>query len=120
VVEEQRPDPPALMLVGDREGDLRGMGLAGQPRVPADADDVLRPALAQGGDERGLIDEVEPGEAVELLVGEAALRAEEAEIDRARAQAVEVLDEAIAVVGTDGADEDRAAVTEDLLGRVLA
>jgi hypothetical protein len=33
---------------------------------------------------------------------------------------VEVLDEAIAVVGTDGADEDRAAVTEDLLGRVLA
>src|SRR5439155_16069596 len=38
---------------------------------------------------------------------------------RARAQTAEVLDQALAVVGTDGTDEDRAAVAEDLLRRVL-
>src|SRR5262249_20656044 len=50
----------------------------------------------------------------------AALRAEEAVVDGACAQAVEVLEEARTVVRADGTDEDRAAVAENLLGGILA
>jgi len=80
---------------------------------------VLGTAVAQRRDERSLLDEVDAREVVELPVGQAALCAEEAVVDGARAQPVEVLDEVLTVVGADGTDENRAAVAEDLLGGIL-
>jgi len=74
--------------------------------------------LAERGHQRRPLDEVEPRKMVELLVRKPAFRAEEAEVDRAGAQALEVLDQALAVVGANGADMDRGAVTEELLDRV--
>src|SRR5262249_27730611 len=122
VLEKQRPDATALILVGDGEGDLGGPGHpgpGGQHRVATDADDVLGTAFAQRRDERSLLDEVEAREVVELRVGQAALCAEEAVVDGARAQPVEVLDEVLTIVGADGTDENRAAVAEYLLGGIL-
>jgi hypothetical protein len=118
VLEEHGTDAAALVLVGHGEGDLGGMRLG--PRVTSDPDDALGAVVAQRGDEAGAVDEVEPREAIELRVGEPALRPEEPEVDRTRAQSMEVLDQALAIVGPNGADVDRGAVAEDLLDRVLA
>jgi hypothetical protein len=119
VLQEDRADAASLVLVGDRERDLRCVRLVGA-RVASDPDDALGAVLAQRRDEARTVGEVETRELVELRVGESPLRAEESEVDRACAQPVEVLDEPLPVVRADGADVDRPSVTEDLFGRVLA
>ena len=78
------------------------------------------PSSAQGRDQRHVAHEVGLGEVVELVLAQLSLRAQEAEVDRARAQAVEVLGEALLVVGPDGADVDRPAVAQDLFDGVVA
>src|SRR5439155_21725534 len=64
-------------------------------------------------------DEVETRELGELRVGESPLGAEEPVVHRARSQALEVIEQPLAVVGPDGADVDRATVAENLLDRVV-
>jgi hypothetical protein len=106
------------VLVGHRERHLGGAPGAGYDGPPPDADDPLGAALAEGRDERRTVDEVEAREPIELLVGEPPLRPEEAEVDGAGAQASEVLEEALTIVGADRPDVDGAPVAEELLGRV--
>jgi hypothetical protein len=120
VLEQDGTDPAALVLVGDGEGDLRTARILRCPRVASDADDVLGAVLAKRRDDCGAVVEVEVRELVQLRVAQPPLRAEEAEVDGARAQAMEVLDEAIAVLGPDRPDVDRASVAKDLLRGVLA
>ncbi len=66
------------------------------------------------------LDEVELGEARELVVRQPKLGGEEAKVDGARAQAIEVVDEPRLVVRPDGAQVDRAAVAEDGIPREFA
>src|SRR5262249_52291185 len=120
MLEEDRADAAALVRVGDRERDLSGVRPLLDDRVAADADDPLLAVLEERGDERDAAIEVEARERVELLLGEPALGAEEAEVDRTRAQTVEVVEQTLAVVRADGADVDRAAVAKERLGGVLA
>ena len=120
MLEQDGTDPAALVLVGDGEGDLRTARILRCPRVASDADDVLGAVLAKRRDDRGAVVEVEVRELVQLRVAQPPLRAEESEVDGARAQAMEVLDEAIAVLGPDRPDVDRASVAKDLLRGVLA
>ena len=119
MVEQQRADAAALVLVGNGERHLRGGRLAGQHGVAADPDDPLLSVLEQGGHQGDFLDEVEPRELVELRVGESPLGAEEPVVHRARSQALEVIEQPLAVVGPDGADVDRATVAENLLDRVV-
>jgi hypothetical protein len=63
--------------------------------------------------------EVEACELVELRIRQTPLGTEEAKVDGASAQAVEVIEEPLAVVGADRADVDRAAIAQDGLGSVL-
>ena len=118
MLEQNSPDPPALVLVGDRERRVRRARRARDRGIPTDADDALLAALAECGNQRRPLDEVEPREAVELVVSEPPLCAEEAEVDRAGAQPLEVLDQALAVVRPDGANVDRSTVAEELFDRV--
>jgi len=106
--------------IGNRKCRLRRAPLARQRGVTADADDALLAALAERGNQRRPLDEVEPREAVELIVGESSLYAEEAKVDRTGAQRVEVLDQALAVIRPDGADVDRSTIAEELFDRVEA
>jgi len=119
VLEEDGADPTTLMRIGDGERDLGRMPPLVHDGVAPDADDVLLAMLEERRNERHAPVEVEARELVELGVREAPLGAEEAEVDRARAQAVEVIEEPLAVVRPDRADVDRAAVAEDGLGGVL-
>src|SRR5262245_63422569 len=116
MLEEDRADATALVPIGDRERDLGGVRPLLDDRVAADADDPLLALLEERGDERDAAIEVEARELVELLLGEPALGAEEAEVDRTRAQTVEVVEQTLAVVRADGADVDRAAVAKERLG----
>jgi hypothetical protein len=49
MLEQNSPDPPALVLVGDRKRHLRRTPRAWHRGVPADADDPLPAALAECG-----------------------------------------------------------------------
>ena len=60
MLEQNGPDPPALVLVGDRERHLRRARRARYRGVPADADDSLPAAFAECGNQRPAFDEVEP------------------------------------------------------------
>ena len=116
MLEQHRADAAPLMRVGDRERNLGAPRLAGhgvEEGVAADADDLLVGAVAQRRHQRHAIAEVELGELAQLVVGQARLHPEEAEIDRARAQPAEVIEQAGLVVGPNGAHVDRAAVAQD-------
>ncbi len=122
VLEEQRADPASLVLVGDGERHLgaRRRRAVVDRVVAADADDALAVALDERRDQADVAHEVELGEAGELLGRQLLLRTEEAKMDRLDAQTAEVLSQPVLVVRPDGADQDRAAVAEDLLRRVVA
>src|SRR5207244_1844251 len=77
-------------------------------------------ALEKGCGQADPAHEVVVREGVELGVGQPPLGVEEAEVDGARAQAVEVVEETVAVLGADGADVDRAAVLQHLVGGIVA
>ncbi len=61
VLEQQRPDAAPLVLVGHRERDLGGMRRLVAHEVATDADDPLRSAFAQGGDQPDVAHEVQAG-----------------------------------------------------------
>ncbi len=76
VLEEDRADALALVLVADVEGDLGAARV--DPVVAADADDLV----AQRHDEGDPVDVVDVGEAVDVGVAEPAQRGEEPQVDR--------------------------------------
>ena len=71
VLEQQRPDAPPLVLVDHGERDLGGRAGVVLRGVAADADDPLRAASAQGGDQRHVAHEVWTGEVIELGLAQA-------------------------------------------------
>ena len=79
---EDRSDAAALVVVRDREGDLRGVPFADEPRDP----DRLRVAVGVADEDVAVA--IDPCERRELQVGEAGLRAAEAALPRAVAEAL--------------------------------
>src|ERR1700674_869702 len=118
MVEQNAADAASLMIVENGEGDLR-VGRIGDADVARDADKAFTAAVAQSGDESDVRDEIELGEAHQLVVGHGAFDAEKPMVDRLLAEALEMLEQAFAIVGAQGADVDRSAVTQDFLGAVV-
>jgi len=89
VLEEDRADPLALVVIGDIEGDLSAAGV--DPVITPDPDDVL----PHGHHEGHPVDIVHMRESMDVLVGELTQRGKEAEVDRlvrlARVEAVNAL-----------------------------
>src|SRR5262249_3561712 len=102
----------------DREADLGATRRVRRDGVARDPDDAFVRALVQGRDQSRAAPEVELGELSQLLVAERLLGGEKAEVARLRAETVEVRPEPRLVVGTQVADDDRAAVAERRGGRV--
>ena len=118
MVEENRADTASLMLVEYGEGDFRTGRSRGD--VAADADEAFVAARAQGRHQGDVAREVDFGEAYEVLIGQRMLQSEETMVDRVLTHVAEVIEQPILVVGADGADMDRAAVTQDLVRRVAS
>ncbi len=89
LLEQLRADAVVLVGVVDHEGDL-GLGLAGDAVVAGDGDDVIAHRRHQGES----IGVVHPREVRHLGVAQRRVRAEEAQIQRARREATVQLDEA--------------------------
>ena len=119
MLEQHRADAAPLVFIGDRERHLGGRVLVVRD-VSADSDDPLRSTLAQGGDEGDVVHEIRAGEVVQIALAQPPLHAHESEADRALAEAVEVLDQSLAIIRADGAHMDRSAVAQDLFDRVVA
>src|SRR5262249_40321745 len=82
MLQQHGADAAALMRVRDREGDLGTFRRVRRHDVASHADDVLGAALQQRRDQADVRVEVQLGEARQLLVREAPLQPEEAEIHR--------------------------------------
>lgn len=105
--EQQGGDAPSLLVIGDRERDLRFTRL--DPVVTSDGDDV-GPDLR---DQNHVIDVVDRREPLELNGGRARHRRKETEIDRIVAQPLVEPQQARVVVGPARSDPRRSAVGED-------
>lgn len=119
VFEQGGGDPASLVGVLDQEGDLGLVGGSGG-RAAVGAD----PVVADGGDElaadrRGEADPVHVvvvREAVHVPVGEAGVGSEEPVVLRLVRDLLVEADQPARVVGGDGPDPGRSAVTEDHVG----
>ena len=119
MLEEDRRDAAALVLVVDRERDL-GLTPARPAVVARDADEVV----AEQGDERHAVVVVDGREARDVVLAQPWPRTEEPVVDALVRQPSVESDEALGVSGTHRADVHRAAVGQDHiglpLGRVVA
>ena len=119
VLEQDRRDAAALVLVVDRERDL-GLTPARPAVVARDADEVV----AEQGDERHPVVVVDGREARDVVLAQPWPRTEEPVVDALVRQPSVERDEAVGVSGTHRADVHRAAIGEDdiglPLGRVVA
>ena len=118
MVEQNRADTASLMLVEYGEGDLGARRSRGD--IAADADEALVGAGAQRRHQRDVGDEVDFGEAYEVLLAQRTLQSEEAMVDRVLAHVAEVIEQAFLVVGADTADMDRTAIAQDLVRGVIS
>jgi hypothetical protein len=111
VLEQDGPQPPALMPVFDDEGHL------GDPRV---VDAVVAPdpdeLVAEQGDERDPAHEVDVGEVLQLGRSEPRMLGEEAEVDRLHGQPGDEAAPALRVRRDDRTNMGGAAVGEHHVG----
>jgi acetyl-CoA acetyltransferase len=112
-------DAAALEAVENGECDL-GAGRILSADVAADSDEALAAILRQRRDQADVSFEVELGETLQIIGGQVAPDTHEAKIDRLFAEAVKVLEQALLVIGTNGADLDGAAVEHRCVGAVVA
>ena len=107
VLEQQRAEPAALLVVVDGERDL---GLVGPDAVVArDRDDLV----AELRDERHVLVVVDARHPFELRRGRSRHRREEPQVQRLVAQTLVEAEDDRLVVGADRPDLQRAAVGED-------
>ena len=112
LLQEAGADPAALLLVGDREGDLRHSRLA-QARIAREGDD----AVFERADEGAALDPVRVEERLdEPCVGPA--HAVEAEVQASLGKVREERDEAVGVVAEWRPQPKRAAVPQDDVDRL--
>ncbi|MEZ5180477.1 MAG: hypothetical protein R2702_01130 [Acidimicrobiales bacterium] len=100
-----------VVLVVDEEGDL-GIAAGAVAVVAGHAHEVV----ADQPDERHAVDVVDVGEALDVSLGQAGPGREEAEVDALGRLALVEGDDALGIVGSDGAHGHGAAVGQDHLG----
>ena len=110
VLEENRPDALAVVVVGDVEGNLGAV--LGDPVVAADADDVVADHRHEGH----AVVVVDLGEAPDVTVAEVAHRREEAQVDRLVGLARVETTDPLGVGGLDRPQPADRAVAQDDVG----
>ncbi len=90
MVEQNCADAASLMLVEYGQGDLGARGSGGD--IAADPDKTLVGADAQRRHQRDVSDEVDFGEAYEVLLAQRMLQSEETMVDRVLAHVAEVIE----------------------------
>ena len=112
VLEEQRGQPAALVLVGDRERDF-GLVTVGESIVATDGDHLL----AQERDERHAVVVVDGREMRDLAIGQVRPRTEEAEVHALLGLAREECTMRARVIWPDGSYVHGATIREDRVDR---
>ena len=107
--EQQRADAAALEPVENRERYLGAMRI-GAANVTADADKALASILSQRRGEADVILEIELGQALQILRRQVAPDPHESKIHGLLAESLEMLVQALLIVGPNRADSDRGAV----------
>ena len=115
VLQQDRGQPAALVLVGHGEGHL-GLVLAGPPVVAGVGDELV----AEQCDQRDAVHHVDGGEALDLGLGQAGLGREEPVVQRLGGQPAVEAAERLGIRRPDGPHVHRAAVGEDHIGLPLS
>ena len=113
MLEQQRPDPAALVGISDLERDLGDRRRrVREQEEPAEAEDLFVVAVPDRHRERDLV-VVRAVDPLQIGRGELALRTEEPVTDRALAHPGEQGTDAVVIIGAHATDHDGSAVTED-------
>src|SRR5271154_5246747 len=107
--EQDSADAVTLELVADRKRDFCAMRILAAD-IAADADEALTPTFSQRRGEADVILEIQISQACQIIRRQVAPDSHEAEIDRLRAEPLEMIVQAIAIVGTNRADSHDRAV----------
>jgi riboflavin synthase len=107
------------MSVSYGESNL-GVGGVGVTYVTGDTDQVFEAAGIAGRNQADMFDEIELSKLRQLLIAQVVLETEETIIDRFFAEAMEMLEQPLAIVGLDRANMNQATVKQRLVNLVVS
>jgi hypothetical protein len=118
VLEQKSAHAPSLELVKNGEGEFSAARVVGEPHVTADADEVFVAVLGQGRNDGYMAIEIDVAKACQLSPIEPAFVAKEAQVARGFAQAVEMLEQTILIVGPQRPNKDGFSAPQRVHDRV--